>query len=108
MKRTLLAAALSSLLLGAMPFAPAIAQNVTLKASHQFPGGKGDVRDEMVQMIAQRSRRGQRRPGDQGLPGLQPGQGAGAVEGDADRPDRHDLRSRSTTPRASIRSSAPR
>jgi TRAP-type transport system periplasmic protein len=23
-----------------------------LKASHQFPGGKGDVRDEMVQMIA--------------------------------------------------------
>ncbi|MDF1586534.1 TRAP transporter substrate-binding protein DctP [Marinimicrococcus flavescens] len=24
----------------------------TLKASHQFPGGKGDVRDEMVQMIA--------------------------------------------------------
>jgi TRAP-type C4-dicarboxylate transport system substrate-binding protein len=28
------------------------AQNVTLKASHQFPGGKGDVRDEMVQIIA--------------------------------------------------------
>ncbi|HEX6959815.1 MAG TPA: TRAP transporter substrate-binding protein DctP [Ferrovibrio sp.] len=28
------------------------AGNVTLKASHQFPGGKGDVRDEMVQMIA--------------------------------------------------------
>jgi TRAP-type C4-dicarboxylate transport system substrate-binding protein len=25
---------------------------VTLKASHQFPGGKGDVRDEMVQIIA--------------------------------------------------------
>ena len=25
---------------------------VVLKASHQFPGGKGDVRDEMVQMIA--------------------------------------------------------
>jgi TRAP-type transport system periplasmic protein len=24
----------------------------TLKASHQWPGGKGDVRDEMVQMIA--------------------------------------------------------
>ena len=23
-----------------------------LKLSHQFPGGKGDVRDEMVQMIA--------------------------------------------------------
>ncbi len=25
---------------------------VTLKASHQFPGGKGDVRDDMVQMLA--------------------------------------------------------
>jgi TRAP-type C4-dicarboxylate transport system substrate-binding protein len=28
------------------------AQTVTLKASHRFPGGKGDVCDEMVQMIA--------------------------------------------------------
>jgi len=28
----------------------AVAQ--TLRASHQFPGGKGDVRDDMVQMIA--------------------------------------------------------
>ena len=26
--------------------------DVTLKASHQWPGGKGDVRDEMVQIIA--------------------------------------------------------
>ena len=25
---------------------------VTLRASHQFPGGKGDVRDDMVQLIA--------------------------------------------------------
>jgi TRAP-type C4-dicarboxylate transport system substrate-binding protein len=32
--------------------APAHAGDITLKASHQFPGGKGDVRDEMVQMIA--------------------------------------------------------
>ena len=31
---------------------PALAQDATLKASHQFPGGKGDVRDEMVQIIA--------------------------------------------------------
>ncbi len=30
----------------------AFAQDVTLVASHQFPGGKGDVRDEMVQLIA--------------------------------------------------------
>jgi len=28
------------------------ADNVTLRASHQFPGGKGDVRDDMVVMIA--------------------------------------------------------
>lgn len=28
------------------------AQEMTLKASHQWPGGKGDVRDEMVQIIA--------------------------------------------------------
>jgi TRAP-type C4-dicarboxylate transport system substrate-binding protein len=32
---------------------PVTAQaQVTMKASHQFPGGKGDVRDDMVQMIA--------------------------------------------------------
>jgi TRAP-type C4-dicarboxylate transport system substrate-binding protein len=30
----------------------ALAAPVVLRASHQFPGGKGDVRDEMVQMIA--------------------------------------------------------
>ncbi|ADH88888.1 Extracellular solute-binding protein, family 7 [Ancylobacter novellus DSM 506] len=30
----------------------ALGQDITLRASHQFPGGKGDPRDEMVQMIA--------------------------------------------------------
>src|SRR6187455_3571864 len=30
----------------------ALGANVTLRASHQFPGGRGDVRDEMVQIIA--------------------------------------------------------
>lgn len=30
----------------------ATADTVTLKASHQWPGGRGDVRDEMVQIIA--------------------------------------------------------
>ena len=30
----------------------AAAADITLRASHQFPGGKGDVRDDMVQMIA--------------------------------------------------------
>jgi TRAP-type C4-dicarboxylate transport system substrate-binding protein len=29
-----------------------VAAPVVLRASHQFPGGKGDVRDEMVQIIA--------------------------------------------------------
>ena len=32
--------------------APAFAQSKVWRASHQFPGGKGDVRDDMVQMIA--------------------------------------------------------
>ena len=41
----------TALLLGAGLFVSAHA-DVVLKASHQFPGGKGDVRDEMVQMIA--------------------------------------------------------
>ena len=44
---SLLAAALAITLAG-----PSLAADVTLKASHQFPGGKGDIRDEMVQMIA--------------------------------------------------------
>jgi len=29
---------------------------VTLRASHQFPGGKGDPRDEMVQIIAREAK----------------------------------------------------
>src|SRR5437660_6348051 len=43
---TILAGAVAILALAC----PAAAQ--TLKASHQFPGGKGDARDEMVQIIA--------------------------------------------------------
>ncbi|MBK8525559.1 MAG: TRAP transporter substrate-binding protein DctP [Rubrivivax sp.] len=50
--RHILAGAASALLLAALPLTPALAQTITLKASHQFPGGKGDVRDEMVQLIA--------------------------------------------------------
>src|SRR5687768_14588025 len=42
----------AGLLAAAFAATPAMAQDITLKASHQFPGGKGDVRDEMVQMIA--------------------------------------------------------
>ncbi len=40
--------ALSGILAGAF----ASVQAIELKASHQWPGGKGDIRDEMVQMIA--------------------------------------------------------
>jgi TRAP-type transport system periplasmic protein len=36
--------------------ASAVAADVTLRASHQFPGGKGDVRDDMVQMIAKEAK----------------------------------------------------
>jgi TRAP-type transport system periplasmic protein len=34
----------------------AVAADVTLRASHQFPGGKGDVRDDMVQMVAKEAK----------------------------------------------------
>jgi len=39
-------------LTGALLAGSAVAAPVVLRASHQFPGGKGDVRDEMVQIIA--------------------------------------------------------
>lgn len=48
-RRPLLAACTAISMLLAAPAAQA---ETTLKASHQFPGGKGDVRDEMVQIIA--------------------------------------------------------
>ena len=48
--RTFLALGLSGAL-GALSSGGALAQT-QLKASHQWPGGKGDVRDEMVQIIA--------------------------------------------------------
>src|SRR3954453_3785766 len=46
---------MSTLLAGAAAvalFATAAQAQTVLKASHQFPGGKGDPRDEMVQIIA--------------------------------------------------------
>jgi len=39
-------------LIGAVLASNVTAAPVVLRASHQFPGGKGDVRDDMVQMIA--------------------------------------------------------
>jgi len=47
--------ALSKIFIGAVTAAVLTASaqaQVTLRASHQFPGGKGDVRDDMVQMVA--------------------------------------------------------
>ena len=53
MKRlpTLFATAAAAILLSVAAHA-----QVTLKASHQFPGGKGDARDEMVQIIAKEAK----------------------------------------------------
>jgi TRAP-type C4-dicarboxylate transport system substrate-binding protein len=46
-----LATAVAGLLCGS-----ALAAPMVLRASHQFPGGKGDVRDEMVQIIAREAK----------------------------------------------------
>jgi TRAP-type transport system periplasmic protein len=48
LSKTLIAAAMAVSLIGTS----GLAQAIDLKASHQWPGGKGDIRDEMVQMIA--------------------------------------------------------
>src|SRR5216117_1944256 len=42
--------------LGAALSADAFGAPTTLRASHQFPGGRGDVRDEMVQIIAREAK----------------------------------------------------
>jgi len=47
LKNLCLAIGVSTVLAG-----PVAAADIVLKASHQFPGGKGDPRDEMVQIIA--------------------------------------------------------
>ena len=49
------AAALAAAIALCAVSAPGHAQTV-MKASHQFPGGKGDVRDDMVQMIAKEAK----------------------------------------------------
>jgi len=43
---------LLTVFLAALFLIPTAQAEMVLKASHQFPGGKGDARDEMVQMIA--------------------------------------------------------
>jgi|DewCreStandDraft_4_1066084.scaffolds.fasta_scaffold00080_18 TRAP-type C4-dicarboxylate transport system substrate-binding protein len=51
MRRSTLALVLAGSSLVLLATGSASAQ-IELKASHQFPGGKGDIRDEMVQIIA--------------------------------------------------------
>src|SRR5437868_4160254 len=51
MKRAAIAAALLSVTTSGALSAP-----TTLRASHQFPGGRGDVRDEMVQIVAREAK----------------------------------------------------
>jgi TRAP-type C4-dicarboxylate transport system substrate-binding protein len=51
MLNTITAGTLGIILLSASAQAETV-----LKASHQFPGGKGDVRDDMVQMIAKQAK----------------------------------------------------
>ncbi len=51
MRRSTLALAFAGSSLVLLASASVSAQ-IELKASHQFPGGKGDIRDEMVQIIA--------------------------------------------------------
>ncbi len=49
--KTPIASAVATLSL-ALAFSTAASAETVLRASHQFPGGQGDVRDEMVQLIA--------------------------------------------------------
>jgi TRAP-type C4-dicarboxylate transport system substrate-binding protein len=51
MKRSL-TPAIATLTLAAIAFSSAASAQTVLRASHQFPGGQGDVRDEMVQLMA--------------------------------------------------------
>ena len=52
MNTSRLMGAIAALVAGVVAAAAGAADTITLRASHQFPGGKGDVRDDMVQMIA--------------------------------------------------------
>jgi TRAP-type transport system periplasmic protein len=55
--RPVLHALVAGLALGGFAaFATAASAQTVLKASHQFPGGKGDPRDEMVQIIAREAK----------------------------------------------------
>ena len=65
------------------------AQAQTLKASHQFPGGKGDPRDEMVQIIAKEAKAANVGLDVQVYPGRLAVQAERPVERHGQRPARH-------------------
>ncbi len=47
---------ITAVLVAAAVSGSALAATITLRAAHQFPGGKGDARDEMVQIIAREAK----------------------------------------------------
>ena len=85
----------------------ASAQTV-LKASHQFPGGKGDPRDEMVQIIAKEAKAANVGLEIQVYPGASLFKPNDQWNAHGQRPARHLRLSRSTTPAARCAPSAPR
>ena len=96
MKRLMPVGMLSAIAL-AMVSGSLCAAPVVLRASHQFPGGKGDVRDDMVQMIAREAKAANVGLDVQVYPGRVAVQAERPVERDGQRPARHVARSRSTT-----------
>ncbi len=54
MKRSYMPPLVASLALATLVASSSASAQTVLRASHQFPGGQGDVRDEMVQLMAEK------------------------------------------------------
>ncbi|WP_328717046.1 TRAP transporter substrate-binding protein DctP [Halomonas elongata] len=54
MKRSYMPPLVAGLALAALAASSSASAQTVLRASHQFPGGQGDVRDEMVQLMAEK------------------------------------------------------
>ncbi|SEN00300.1 TRAP transporter substrate-binding protein [Halomonas caseinilytica] len=54
MKRSYMPPLVAGLAIATLAASSTAAAQTVLRASHQFPGGQGDVRDEMVQLMAER------------------------------------------------------
>ena len=72
-----------------LALATAAGAQTVLKASHQFPGGKGDARDEMVQIIAREVKAANVGLEIPGLSRCLAVQAQRPVERDGGRPARH-------------------